>query len=126
VTIETVIRGGDAPQFEIPGVRFVGLAAPSRGSAGLSTWRITVAPQIQSVPHRVDQDEIFMVTAGELRVTPDGALVRAGDAVIIPAGTSIQLENPTTDEAEAIVAIRSGFTASLADGTSVGTPPWAQ
>jgi mannose-6-phosphate isomerase-like protein (cupin superfamily) len=85
-----------------------------------------VAPQIQSAPHRLDQDEIFMVTAGELRVTPDGALVRAGDTVVIPAGASIQLENPTAHEAEAIVAIRSGFTAVMSDGTAVGTPPWAQ
>jgi hypothetical protein len=60
----TILRAAQAPRFDIPGVTFVGMASPSRGSEQLCTWKI-------------------------------------------------------------IVAIPAGFSASGADGTSIGTPPWA-
>jgi hypothetical protein len=59
-----VIRSDEAPRFEVPGVRFAALAAPSRGSSQICTWRITVDPNLRSPePHTIDRDEIFMVTA---------------------------------------------------------------
>ena len=74
----TVIRAAQAPQFELPGVRFEGLAAPSRGGAQVCTWRITVAPRFDAdQAHTLDRDEIFMLTAGALRVTA----VHAGDTL---------------------------------------------
>jgi quercetin dioxygenase-like cupin family protein len=123
----TIIRAIDAPQFELPGVQFTALAAPSRGSAQICTWRINVAPGLTSPEsHTIDQDEIFMVTAGAIRVTPGGDLLSAGDAVVVPAGSPILLVNPNDEPAEAYIAIRAGFTAAMADGTAIGTPPWAQ
>jgi mannose-6-phosphate isomerase-like protein (cupin superfamily) len=123
----TIVRAAEAPTFELPGVTFTALAAPSRGSADVCTWRIAVAPGLRSdQSHRIDRDEIFMVTAGELRITPDGECLRAGDAVVVPAGQPIALENPTDEPAEAYIAISANFTATMADGTVVGTPPWAQ
>ena len=122
----TVIRGAEAPSFEVPGVTFTALAAPSRGSADVCTWRITVAPGLHSEQaHTLDRDEIFMVTAGALRITPGGELLRSGDAAVVPAGQPIALVNETGTPAEAYVAIRAGFTATMADGTVLGTPPWA-
>jgi len=123
----TVIRSAEAPVFELPGVRFVAFAAPSRGSAELCTWRLTVEPGLVSPEsHRIDRDEVFMVTGGRVRITPDGPILEAGDAVVVPAGSPIQLENPSDVPAQVFVAIRSGFTATAEDGTPIGTPPWAQ
>jgi mannose-6-phosphate isomerase-like protein (cupin superfamily) len=123
----TVIRDAEAPRFELPGVRFVGLASPSRGSADLCTWRIMVDAGLVSPQwHSLDRDEVFMVTAGEVRLTPDGPLVRAGDAVVVPAGSPIRVENPGEAPAEAFVAVRAGFTAVAEDGSPIGSPPWAR
>jgi mannose-6-phosphate isomerase-like protein (cupin superfamily) len=123
----TVIRYAEAPRFELPGVHFVGLAAPSRGSADLCTWRITVAAGLMSPQsHSIDRDEVFMVTAGQLRLAPGGPVLCAGDAAVVPAGSPIQLENPGAEPAEAFVAIRAGFTAVAEDGAAIGNPPWAR
>jgi hypothetical protein len=45
---------------------------------------------------------------------------------VVPAGAPIQVSNAGEGAAEVVVAITSGFTASGADGTPIGTPPWAQ
>jgi mannose-6-phosphate isomerase-like protein (cupin superfamily) len=122
----TVLRAADAPTFELPGARFTVLASPSRGSADICTWKLTVAPgRDPDQPHTVDADEIFMVISGTVRATPGGESLNPGDAVIIKAGDPIQLVNTGDQPAELYVAIRSGFTGTMADGTKV-TPPWAQ
>ena len=123
----SVIRATEAPRFELPGIEFTGLAAPSRGSADVCTWHLRVAPRHTSADsHTLDRDEVFMVTAGTVQVQPDGPHIAAGDAVVVRAGSPIQLVNPADEPAELLIAIRSGFTGVMADGTSVGTPPWAQ
>lgn len=120
------ITAAQAPRFELPGIEFTGLASPSRGSAGLCTWQITVAPNLVSpAAHTLDKDEVFMVTAGSLQITPGGPVAAAGDTVIVPAGSPIQLVNSAATAARAYVAIEAGFAASMADGTLVGTPAWA-
>jgi len=122
----TVIRAAEAPQFALPGVAFAGLAAPSRGSSDLCTWRLTVEGAFESPePHTLDRDEVFMVVAGAIKLTPTGDTIAAGDAAIAPAGSPIQLVNAGDTAAEVIVAIPAGFTAKAADGSVIGTPPWA-
>ena len=121
-----VIRGAEAPRFELPGVEFTGLASPSRGSAHVCTWRVTVAPsRDEPEPHTLDQDEIFMVLSGTIRTAPGAAELGPGDAMIVPAGEPIQLVNTGTGPAELYVAIRSGFVGTMADGTKI-SPPWAR
>ena len=128
------IRAAEAPHFELPGVGFAGLAAPSRGSAGLCTWLLTVEPgRNPDEPHTIDQDEVFMVVSGTIRFGPAAAAdsdafpreLGPGDAAVIPAGEPIQIVNPGTEPARVYVAIRSGFVAKAADGSLIGTPPWA-
>jgi mannose-6-phosphate isomerase-like protein (cupin superfamily) len=122
-----VVRAAEAPRFELPGVVFTGLAAPSRGSAEVCTWRITVAPRhVPGQSHTLDRTQVFMVTAGTVRVTPDGELLGPGDAATVPAGSPIELVNPGDEPAEAYIAIAAGFTGKMADGTVVDTPPWAR
>ncbi|WBQ07374.1 cupin domain-containing protein [Kribbella sp. CA-293567] len=121
-----IIRAAEAPQFQLPGVRFTGLAAPSRGSNGLCTWRLQVEAGLSSdVPHTLDRDEVFMVLSGTVQLTPGGERLGPGDAAVVPAGEQIQLCNPGGTEAEVYVAITAGFTGTMADGTTV-QPPWAQ
>jgi mannose-6-phosphate isomerase-like protein (cupin superfamily) len=121
-----VIHAVDAPTFELPGVEFTGLAAPSRGSAGLCTWKLTVAPgHGGDAPHTLDRDEVFMVLSGTVQITPDGEKLGPGDAVVVPAGEPISLTNLGEGKAELYIAITAGFTGYLADGTAV-QPPWAQ
>jgi mannose-6-phosphate isomerase-like protein (cupin superfamily) len=122
-----VITASEAPTFALEGVTFTGYAAPSRGSAGLCAWQIRVAGDLYSgSAHLIDQDEVFMVTAGRIKLAPDGPALAAGDCAVVPAGTPIQLINPDPGEATAYVAIRAGFHATSADGTPIGTPPWAR
>lgn len=121
-----VITAANAPRFQLPGVEFTGLAAPSRGSGDVCTWQITVEAGLNSPQsHSLDQDEIFMITSGMLRLSPGGQPLRPGDAAVVPAGTPIQLVNPGDTPATAYVVIRAGFSAVMDDGTPVGTPPWA-
>jgi uncharacterized RmlC-like cupin family protein len=121
-----IIRAADAPVFELPGVTFTGLAAPSRGSAELCAWRLTVSAGLESPDaHTLDHDEVFVVVSGHVRLTPDAEAAGPGDAVVIPAGQPIQLVNPDPAPAEVVVAIRAGFTGKAADGTTISTPPWA-
>ncbi len=121
-----VITEAEAPRFDLNGIEFTGLAAPSRGSADVCAWRITVAAGVYSPSwHTLDRDEIFLVTSGAIQIAPDAPVVSAGDAVVVPAGTPIQLVNPKDEPAGAYVVIPAGFTATMADGTPVGTPPWA-
>ena len=122
----TIIRAADAPHFELPGVEFTAMAAPSRGSDQVCTWKLTVAPGHETVePHTLDATEIFMVTAGAVRVTPGSESVHPGDTVVVPAGQPIQLSNAGDGAAEVYVAIAAGFTWTMADGSTV-SPPWAQ
>jgi mannose-6-phosphate isomerase-like protein (cupin superfamily) len=122
----SIIRAADAPQFQLPGIRFTGLAAPSRGSEGLCTWRLTVDVGVRGdAVHTLDRDEVFMVLSGSVQVTPDGEKLGPGDAAVVPAGEEVQLSNLGETEAELHVAITAGFTGTMADGTKV-QPPWAQ
>lgn len=120
-----VIRAAAAPQFQLPGgVGFTGYAAPSRGSAGLCTWRLTVdVGHGGDAPHTLDRDEVFMVLTGTVQVGEEK--LGPGDALVVPAGEPIALANLGEDKAELIVAVAAGFTGFMADGTTV-QPPWAQ
>lgn len=121
-----MIRAAHAPRFHLPGLDFTGLAAPSRGSADICTWRLTVRPDRDpGKPHTLDADEIFMVVSGSIQVTPGGETLGPGDAVVVPAGQPILLVNTGEEPADVFVATRAGFTATTADGATMN-PPWAQ
>ncbi len=122
-----VIRATSTLHFELPGIDFTGLAAPSRGAGQLCTWMLTVAPGVDSPePHTLDRDEVFMLITDALRLRPDAETLHAGDAAVVPAGTPIQLSNPGSDPASAYVAVTAGFSAAAADRTPIDTPPWAR
>jgi len=120
-----VIRAAEAPRFQLPGVEFTMLAAPSRGSKQLCTWKLTVDPGVRGdAAHTLDSDEVFMVLSGSVQVTPDGDALGAGDAVVVPAGEPISVTNLGETPSELHVVITAGFTATMPDGSTL-QPPWA-
>lgn len=122
-----VTRAEAAPRFELHGVEFIAGAAPSRGSRDLCVWSIVVTPGHSSeAAHAVDRDEVFTVVSGSIRLQDGAEPLLAGDTAVVPAGAAIQLANPGPDPARVLVAIRAGFQATMADGTHIGTPPWAR
>lgn len=122
-----VTRADAAPRFELPGVEFIAGAGPSRGSRDLCVWTLTVTPgHVSEAAHTLDRDEVFTVVSGSIRLQDDAALLLEGDTAVVPAGAAIQLANPGADPARVLVAIRAGFRATMADGSQIGTPPWAQ
>jgi len=120
----TVIRETDAPRFSVPGVGFTAYAAPTRGSAELCTWQITVEAGTESAPHTLDRDEVFFVLSGAIRLRADGEVLGPRDVAVVPAGEPIEVTNAGDVPAEVYVAIRAGFTAQTADGQAL-QPPWA-
>jgi quercetin dioxygenase-like cupin family protein len=120
-----IVRATEAPTFELPGIRFTSLASPGLGSTETCVWQVTVDADVDGDPHTLDHDEVFVVLDGSVRLSPGGPDLTTGDAAIVPAGEPIQLTNTGDRPARLQVAIRAGFSATMADGTAVGTPPWA-
>jgi len=61
-----MISASDAPRFDIPGVRFTGLAAPSRGSRENSVWRVRIEPGTPANVHRLSREEIIVAIEGNV------------------------------------------------------------
>lgn len=121
-----VIKKDVARVFDLPGVQFTPLVAPSLGSSEICAWLLTVEPGLDSgESHTLDRDEVFLILEGSIRLSEAGEVASAGDAVVVPAGEPIRLSNPDSVPARVHVAIGAGFAATMADGTPVGTPPWA-
>lgn len=121
-----IIESRDAPIFDLPGTRFVGLASPSRGARENAVWRLTVAPGTRSVRHRLTREEIFVVLAGAVDVIEGDRRRRlaAGDALVVPAGTEFGIENPYDEAFEAVAVLPVGGEARIGDEPAF-TPPWA-
>ncbi|QMU68091.1 cupin domain-containing protein [Streptacidiphilus sp. P02-A3a] len=120
------IRSADAVTHEIHGVRFVSYAAPATGSSELCAWRGEVPAGTAGVPHTVSREEVLYLLSGALRFTVDGeaADLAAGDAVVVPSGAELRLDNVSGEPAAIWTATAVGLTATMADG-SVIAPPWA-
>ncbi len=117
----------EAPAFDRHGFIFRPLAAPSRGSTELAVWTVDIAPGLVSEAHSMDREEVFVVVAGQISATVGGEEIDAvaGDAVIIPANTLLQLRNSCPDSHATITAMTSvGMQARIGDATF--SPPWAQ
>jgi mannose-6-phosphate isomerase-like protein (cupin superfamily) len=110
-----------------PGTRFTPLAAPSRGSARTSVWRIEVQPGTPAAPHQLTEEEIFVVLEGEASVTLAGEVspAAAGDAIVVPPHTDFALRNSGEAPLRLLCVFPVGGQARTPDG-QVFTPPWAQ
>ena len=121
----TVIPSATAPTFDVPGVRFTGLAAPSRGASENSVWLIAIEPGAPGTPHSVTREEIFVATHGRAELQLDGTtqVLEPGDAAVVPAHTRFSLANPHDEPFHAVVVLPVGGQAVTDEGEF--TPPWA-
>jgi len=120
-----LIAATDAPIYDLPGVRFTGLAAPSRGASENCVWLVTIAPGTDGVPHCCTREETFVAIEGAARVTVGGQEhdVSAGSALVVPAHTEFSLANPFDAPFRAVVVLPVGGQAVM-DGEPAFTPPW--
>ncbi|MBX7549879.1 cupin domain-containing protein [Streptomyces sp. NPDC004232] len=121
-----VVRSTQAVSHEIHGARFVSYATPLTGSRELCAWRGEIPPGTKAPAHTVTREEIFHLLVGDLLITLDGRTDRigAGDTVIVNAGATLAVENPSGHTAISWVTTSVGLEAELADGTRIA-PPWA-
>ncbi len=122
-----VIRAHETVVHELHGSRFTSYTTPTRGSQELCAWRLEIPAGTTGVAHSVTREEIVFMLRGTLRVTlNDGAAdLAVGDAVVVPAGSALQVDNACEDIAAAWVTTTVGFEAVLADGSRIA-PPWAR
>ncbi|MDR3034837.1 MAG: cupin domain-containing protein [Kitasatospora sp.] len=126
-----VIHAAETVIHDMHGSRFTSYAAPARGSTELCAWRLDVPAGSEGTTHSVSREEILFVLGGTLLVTlgdgPDAADVacRAGDAIVVPPGSSVRVANPGDDAASAWVTTSGGLEAVLPDGSRL-SPPWVR
>ena len=121
----TLVSLSDAPRFDAGGTHVIALAAPSRGSAETSVWRLTLDPGSASPEHTLDREEVFVALGGSARAVLGGRPldVHAGDALIVPPRIAFTISNPGPEPFEAVACQPVGGTATV-DGESF-PPPWA-
>ncbi|WP_349294414.1 VOC family protein [Streptomyces sp. HU2014] len=121
----TVITPTAEDVTESPNARMTGLAAPSRGSAELSTWTVAMEAGRTGPEHAVSREQIWTVTAGTLEVTCAGRTeqVSAGQTCVLPPDTLRRIHAPRA--AEAHVAMRADGVASAPGAEGTRALPWA-
>jgi len=121
-----VVHHSDAPVFELPGVTFIGLTSPKRGSRENSVWRVVVQPGTPGTAHRVTREETFVAMQGRAMLEVDGVVhdLPAGSAFAVPSGATISLTNPGPDPFHAVAVLPVGGQVVLGDAPAF-TPPWA-
>ncbi|UVS81954.1 cupin domain-containing protein [Actinokineospora sp. UTMC 2448] len=107
-----------------PNATMYGLAAPSVGSAELSTWRVRMPAGNAGPAHVVDREQVFMPVSGSVEITVDGVaeVCGPGQAAVLPAGSTRRIA--ALEDVEALVAMPAGATVT-ADGREPGPLPWA-
>jgi quercetin dioxygenase-like cupin family protein len=120
-----VIHASEAVVHEMHGARFTAYATPSSGSKELCAWQLEVSGGSRGVAHTVTREEVFFLMKGAVSITIDGQVSRLapGDAAVIPAGSTLGVDNDAEETASVWVATSVGLEAVLADGTRI-TPPW--
>ncbi len=110
---------------ESPNARMTGLAAPSRGSAELSTWTVAMRAGRSGPEHSVSREQVWTVTAGTLEVTCAGRTERipAGRTLVLPPNTLRRIHAP--EPAEAYVAMRADGMVTVPNDPTPRPLPWA-
>ena len=120
-----IIKASAAPEFELPGLKVIGLASPSRASRETSVFRIAIAPNTPGTIHSFDREEIIVALNGdaEVMIGNETLQVSGGDALIVPAGERFSLANNSSRPFEAAIVLPVGGKAAFPTGESC-VPPW--
>jgi quercetin dioxygenase-like cupin family protein len=121
-----VISESQERTVQTPVATMSGLAAPSQGSTEISTWRVRMKPDSPSPVHMIDREQIWMPIQGvfEFTVDDESVKVEAGQAVIVPGGSTRQF-HAIGEEAEAIVCMPAGGKVGAPGGDTMSPIPWA-
>ncbi|MFE2879765.1 cupin domain-containing protein [Streptomyces roseus] len=109
-----------------PNAVMTGLAAPSRGSSELSTWRVAMAAGARGPEHSVDREQVWTVTAGTVEVTSAGRTERiaAGQTLVLPPHAPRRVH--AVEAAEAHVAMCSDALVTVPGEAEPRVLPWAR
>lgn len=121
-----LVNPHDAPVFETHGATFAALSSPTRGARENAIWTVTLAPGTPGRVHRVTREETFVALQGRAlaEVGDERHELRAGCALVVPAGTAFALANPGPEPFRALAVLPVGGQVVLDDGAPF-TPPWA-
>jgi quercetin dioxygenase-like cupin family protein len=116
----------DSTDYTTHGSTFAAYVNPSRGSAELCAWRLTVPPGLSGVAHRPSREEVLLVLDGKLQITieEDTSDLGPGCVVHVPAGSLFRVDTGAQG-GSAWVTTTPGLTATTDDGTVI-SPPWAR
>src|ERR1700761_6106718 len=103
------IDNSSSPSFDLHGVTFTSVAAPSRGSSENGIWRARVAPG-EGPLHHMTREEIIVAVAGlgQGRLGDETSTLQPGDAFAIPAFTDFRVESANDAPFEAMVVLPAG------------------
>ncbi|WP_229758698.1 cupin domain-containing protein [Peterkaempfera bronchialis] len=103
------------------------LAGPSQGSAEISTWRVEIGADASAPVHIIDKEQVWMPVSGMFEAVVDGDAeqVKAGQAIVLPAGKVRQL-TAVGGPAVALVAMAVGGMAMLPGSQDKVPLPWAR
>ncbi|MFD9332820.1 cupin domain-containing protein [Streptomyces sp. NPDC060028] len=109
-----------------PNATMTGLAAPSRGSAELSTWHVAIAAGITGPEHSVSREQVWTVTAGALHVTCDGRTEKAAAGQVLVLPPDVLRHVHAVEDSEAYVAMRADGVVSVPGTEGTRVLPWTQ
>ena len=121
------IAAADAPQFELHGAAFTGLASPSRGATANSVWLVTLRDSGQAVTHTLSAEETIVCIEGRALATlgDDVHELTPGSAVVIPPDLRFSIRNPDPAPFRGVAILPVGAQACV-EGRVPFTPPWAR
>lgn len=112
-----------------PNATMTTMAAPSRGSAELSVWSVRMEAGSAGPMHRVDREQVWVLTGGSVEITTEGKKERVseGQVVILSPGLTRQVCAPH-EPADALVSMRADGAVSVDGPTGVEHRPlpWAE
>jgi len=120
------IDNSQAQSFEMAGVTFTPVAAPSRGTRETAIWRARVAPGTPGLLHHMTREEIIVSVRGEgrIRIGDDAHVIKAGDAFAVPAFNDFTLECAGDVAFEAMVVLPVGGRGVIGSDPAF-LPPWS-
>lgn len=110
-----------------PNATMTGLAAPSRGSAEISTWRVDMPAGATGPEHSVSREQVWTLTAGSLEITWDGGRtekVTAGRTLVLPPDVLRRIH--AAESFEAHVAMRADGVVRVPGAEGTRVLPWAR
>jgi quercetin dioxygenase-like cupin family protein len=124
----TVIRFDATPLTDSPnGNASAPIATAARGASEISLIRQRQQPGGFNPAHTHDHEEALVLLEGTLDVTAGGEshTLRAGDTIVVPAGTAHQLRNAGDSPAEWLLVAPAGYRFYRESGEEV-TPAWSR